>query len=78
LKGCYGAGTEFEPDSETLRLCRMTRRAYEVLVQEDFGLALERYQEILTEFPEDTVSRELVRRLAANESARPVQRQALR
>jgi adenylate cyclase len=56
----------------------MTRRAYEVLVQEDFGLALERYQEILTEFPEDTVSRELVRRLAANESARPVQRQALR
>jgi adenylate cyclase len=56
----------------------MTRRAYEALVQEDFGLALDRYQEILTEFPEDTVSLELVRRLAAADSARRVQRQALR
>ena len=78
LKGAYGAGAQFEPDPETLRLCRMTRRAYEALVQEDFGLALERYQEILTEFPEDTVSLELVRRLAAADSARRVQRQALR
>jgi len=78
LKGAYGAGAQFEPDPETLRLCRMTRRAYEALVQEDFGLALDRYQEILTEFPEDTVSLELVRRLAAADSARRVQRQALR
>ena len=78
LKGAYGAGAQFEPDPETLRLCRMTRRAYEALVQEDFGLALERYQKILTEFPEDTVSLELVRRLAAADSARRVQRQALR
>jgi len=78
LKGAYGAGAQFEPDPETLKLCRMTRRAYEALVQEDFGLALERYQEILTEFPEDTVSLELVRRLAAADSARRVQRQALR
>jgi adenylate cyclase len=78
LKGAYGAGAEFEPDPETLKLCRMTRRAYDALVEENFGLALERYQEILTEFPEDTVSLELVRRLAAADSARRVQRQALR
>jgi adenylate cyclase len=56
----------------------MTRLAYEALVQEDFGLALARYQEILTEFPEDPVSLALVRRLAAMDSTRRVQRQALR
>jgi adenylate cyclase len=61
-----------------LKLCRMTRLAYEALVQEDFGLALSRYEEILTEFPEDPVSLELARRLAATDSARRVQIQAAR
>ena len=78
LRGAYGADPQFEPDPAALRLCRMTRRAYEALVQEDFGLALSRYQEILTEFPEDAVSLELVRRLAATDAARRVQRQASR
>jgi adenylate cyclase len=45
-------------------LRRLTRLAYAALVQEDFALALDRYREILAEFPDDTVSRELVRRLS--------------
>ena len=78
LRGAYGAGAQFEPDEPTLQLCRITRLAYEALVQEDFGLALARYQEILTDFPDDPVAHALVRRLAAMDSTRRVQRQALR
>jgi adenylate cyclase len=76
LKGAYGAGSELEPDAATIRLCRLTRLAHEALVGEEFALALTRYQEILTEFPDDTVSRELVRRLAGMDTARRIPVQA--
>jgi hypothetical protein len=68
--GAFGAAPEFEPDAATIRLCRLTRLAHEALIQEDFPLALSRYREILAEFLDDTVSRELVRRLSSIESAR--------
>jgi adenylate cyclase len=68
LMGAYGAGPELEPDPATVRLCRLTRLAHEALVQEDFSLALDRYHAILAEFPDDTVSRELIRRLLDTDS----------
>jgi adenylate cyclase len=65
LVGVYGAGPELEPCAEALRLSRLTRSAYEALIRDDQGLALERYKKVLVEFPEDTVSSELVKRLVA-------------
>ena len=76
LMGAFGADPELEPDPATVRLCRLTRLAHEALVHEDFPLALSRYHEILAEFPDDTMSRELVSRLAGIESARGMQRHA--
>ena len=64
LMGVFGAGPELEPDAETVKLCKLTRWAYEAVVHEDFVTASGRYQEILTEYPEDTVARELLNRLA--------------
>ena len=76
LLGVFGVDLEFEPDSKTIRLCKLTRRAYEALAREEFDLALERYNEVLAEFPKDTVALELIRRLGAMSSARRMQRQA--
>jgi len=76
LMGAFGAGPELEPDPATIKLCRLTRLAHEALVRDDFGLALSRYHEILAEFPGDTVSRELVRRLAGMDAARRIPAQA--
>ena len=76
LLGVFGVDPQFEPDPRTVRLCKLTRLAYEALAREEFALALERYHEVLAEFPEDTVALELVRRLAAMSSARRAQRQA--
>ena len=76
LMGAFGEDPELEPDPDTIRLCRLTCLAHQALVQEDFALALSRYHEILAEFPNDTVSRELVRRLSSIESARRIQIQA--
>jgi adenylate cyclase len=68
--GALGVGPEFEPDAATIRLCTLTRLAYEALVADDLPLALERYQAILVEYPDDPVAREMARRLAALESTR--------
>jgi len=68
LMGAFGAGPELEPNTATQRLCRLTRLAHDALVHGDFALALSRYEEILTEFPRDTVARELARRLADAET----------
>jgi adenylate cyclase len=78
LMGAYGIGTEFEPDEGMLRLSRLTRLAYEAHVHEDFALARQRYHEVLAAFPKDSVAAELVRRIAARETARPMQRHASR
>jgi len=75
LLGAFGAGPELEPNSETIRLCKLTREAYESLVADDSALALQRYNEILTEFPEDPVAAEMLRRLAGIASVQRVQRQ---
>ncbi len=78
LIGAYGIGAEFEPDAATLQLCRLTRFAYEALVQEDFAVAVERYRAVLAEFPDDPVANELVRRLAPSDPARRIHRHAAR
>jgi adenylate cyclase len=65
LMGAYDAGPELEPSTETLRLCRMTRKAHEALVHEDYALALSQYQAILGEFPNDPVSRALIHQIEA-------------
>jgi len=64
LLGVFGADDPgLEPDAATLKLCRMTRLAYEALIQEDFVLAARRYREILAEFPDDPVASALAGRL---------------
>jgi adenylate cyclase len=76
LLGAYDADPELAPDPETIRLCRLTRLAHDALVNDDVALALSRYQEILSEFPDDTVSRELIQRLAGTDAARRMPAQA--
>jgi adenylate cyclase len=76
LMGAYGAGPELEPDAATLRLARLTRLAYRALLHDDFALALERYEEILAEFPDDPVAKVMTKRVAALASERHVQMQA--
>ena len=65
LVGVLGVAPEFEPDPQTIELCRMTRLAYEALVAEDISLASERYREIVDRFPGDKVASELAKRLVA-------------
>jgi len=72
LVGAYGIGPEFEPDEATLRLCRLTRTAYNALVAEDYATALSRYQEIVAEYPDDPVARTMAKRLATIDPSRLV------
>ncbi|WP_028465698.1 adenylate/guanylate cyclase domain-containing protein [Nisaea denitrificans] len=64
LVGAYDLEPAFEPDERLVRLCSMTRDAYEALVAEELDLALARYRAILAEYPDDTVAAEMARRLA--------------
>ena len=64
LMGVYGSDDPtLEPSAEAVRLSKMTRHAYEALAEENVALAIERYREILAEFPADPVATALVRRL---------------
>ena len=64
LMGVFGADDPgLEPDPQTIRLCKLTRLAYEALLKEDYVLAARRYREILAEFPDDPVASSLVKRL---------------
>ncbi|TAJ40078.1 MAG: adenylate/guanylate cyclase domain-containing protein [Reyranella sp.] len=74
VMGGYGLGSEFEPDAATVRLCKLTRTAYEALVAQDNALALDRYRAILAEYPGDPVASEMARRLAAVASTDGVRR----
>ena len=65
VMGVLGSDPEFAPSAETLRLCELTRLAYDALSIENNPLALERYRAVLKEFPHDTVAIELVKRLTA-------------
>jgi adenylate cyclase len=78
LLGAFDAGPELEPDLQAVRLSKLSRIAYEALIHEDFALALQRYNEILTEFPDDSVTREIVRRLEAIGSVPRIQQQVSR
>jgi adenylate cyclase len=64
LVGVFGADDPgLEPDPAALKLCKMTRLAYEALIKEDHVLASRRYREILNEFPDDPVASALIGRL---------------
>ncbi len=65
VMGVLGADPEFLPDAPTLRLCELTRLAYDALNKEDIPLALTRYRDVLKEFPDDPVAGEFVKRLTA-------------
>jgi adenylate cyclase len=78
LMGAYGLGSEFEADQATVRLCRLTRTAYEALVAGDVALALERYRAILAEYPDDPVALEMARRLDTQDAGPRVPRQLSR
>ena len=78
LLGVFGAGPQLEPEPDAIRLSRQSSIANEARVREDFALALRRYNEILVEFPDDPVTRELVRRLEAIGSVPRLQQHASR
>ncbi|MFO1082061.1 MAG: adenylate/guanylate cyclase domain-containing protein [Reyranellaceae bacterium] len=64
LLGVLGADDpELEPDEATLTLARLTRLAYEAMIQEDFALASRRYRDILAAFPDDPVAKAMLGRL---------------
>jgi len=63
--GAHGSDPEFEPSEDTIRLCKLTRLAYEAIVAGDRTLAAERYRHILKEFPADTVADGMLKRLGA-------------
>ncbi|HYD07038.1 MAG TPA: hypothetical protein VEC60_14985, partial [Reyranella sp.] len=65
LMGAYGAGPELEPPPGAARLAELTRAAHEALVRQDKDCALQRYRDILREFPEDPVADVMVKRLSA-------------
>lgn len=76
LLGAYGAGAELEPSPAAVRLCRLTRLAHEALINEDFALAIERYQAILEEFPDDRVTHALIARLQGDVPLRSISAEA--
>jgi adenylate cyclase len=78
VMGAHGLGPEFEADAATVRLCKLTRLAYEALVADDPVLALERYRAVLAEFPDDPVAKEMARRVEVLAAAPRVQRQISR
>lgn len=63
--GVFGAGPEFEPSPEDIKLSQLTRLAYDAMMREESALALELYRNVLVEFPADPVSLEFVRRITS-------------
>ena len=63
LLGVHGAGAAYEPDAATLRLCRLTRDAYEAMTAGDAPLAIERYRAVLEAFPDDSVAAAMLAKL---------------
>jgi len=66
LLGAYGAGEELEPSPRVQHLAALTRLAHDAMIREDRKLALERYQAVLSEFPDDPVASVLSKRLAGS------------
>ncbi len=65
LMGVFGLEPELEPAPGLIELCRLTRLAYEANAAGDPVLALERYRQIMVDFPDDPVAAEMAKRLAA-------------
>jgi adenylate cyclase len=65
LLGTFAGDPAFEPGADTLKLCKMTRHAYQAVVAGERTLALQRYREILVLFPNDAVASTLARRLGS-------------
>lgn len=66
LVGVYGADDPgLEPDEAAVKLCKMTRFAYEALIKEDNVLAARRYRDILEQFPDDPIAATVLKRLVA-------------
>jgi adenylate cyclase len=65
LLGAYDAGNELEPAPSVLRLAALTRLAHEAMIRGDRDRAREHYQEVLCEFPDDSVASVMLKRLAA-------------
>lgn len=66
LVGVYGADDPgLEPDEAAVKLCKMTRFAYEALIKEDNILAARRYRDILEQFPDDPIAATVLKRLVA-------------
>jgi adenylate cyclase len=68
LMGVYGAGADLEPSPDALKLCDLTRLAYETLVDGDPAEALRRYHAVLSAYPGDPVASELAKRLSPAEA----------
>jgi len=65
LLGIHGSDPAFEPDADTVELCRMTRLAHEAAIAGDKAAALQRYREIVARFPGDPVATALLKRHGA-------------
>jgi adenylate cyclase len=66
LMGAFGAGPELEPSAATIRLCKLTRNAYNAMSAGDLAQALRCYQEILIEYPGDSVALTMSARLTTS------------
>ncbi len=71
LLGAVGAGPELEPSPAAVRLAKLTREAYMALNTGNPVLALQRYRDILTEYPDDPVAQAMVAKLSAPRVAAP-------
>lgn len=65
LLGAWGAGSELEPAPDAPRLAELTRAAHDALLSKDRGCALQRYRDVLCEFPDDPVAQVMIKRLTA-------------
>lgn len=70
LMGAHGAGADYEPSEETQEVARLTRKAFDALVQGDCVSALAAYRAVLAFRPGDSVASLHVRRLEAGEAHR--------
>ena len=57
LVGIKGAGPEFEPSPEMIRLCQMTDHAFAAFDANDWVQAEERFRAVTVAFPKDKLSR---------------------
>jgi adenylate cyclase len=65
LLGVYGSDPDLEPPPQARRLAELSLAAYKAKADEQPAVAIERYEAILSEFPDDAVSRQQIERLRA-------------